>query len=448
MDYVFLDTCSWIHFACGKKNNSYDYTGNNLNLLKALTELEMRNNFKFVKNEIIDVEFKDSSVNNLIDSYSNNIVKPLKAKLKDKIIPHCDNKRIRKVFYETLNLLDEVIEPFEKKSNDFNLKVIDLYKRAIHINVSESLKQKALTHSIYKDHFLFENRNNNVNDFLILYSLQEWIENNRKINRLDETSDKNLIFLLTDNKKDFGIEKGKFNKVLGISQLIKPVNNIEELVSNLKKRKVSNEIFHLYMQFEEKDYSAHKSPEENLMNKTNDLIVLKRELLISFIHQQLKDVKESTYLKYIVDVLSAKLVATQTTTGNLPVIRSQDIVEGKLNKTPSSLLMIKKREGYLISKKEDIFLPIIGDKIGEHVINNLDYDVTIHNSLVILRSDKNKVLPKFLFFFLKVYDLKKHVDFNHYRLQLKISEIKNIKIPFPTYEEQMKFVKLLSLIHI
>lgn len=438
MNYVFLDTCTWINFATGKDANSvFDYTDANFRLLEDLFELKKSKKIIFLKNEIIDIEFKSASVDALIENYDKNIISQLKNNLSFKIIPHCDDNKIRNILNQAFMSLEEILEPFKNLSIEFNKNVWSLYNDAIQINVSEQLKQKALMYSINRNHLFFENNKNNINDFLILYSIQEWIESKKELKNLDETNQDHGIYFVTRNTKDFGIDtKGNFIGDVNISQLIKPIHNLNELIINIKNKQNNKEDFLLYNSYQNKI----ESPLELIIEKLNYLIKLKKEFFLSFLNNEFTSIVATNRIKNISQVLTSKHEILKE--GNFPTIRSQNIVNGKL--VHDELLMIAKNNNNAITKKGDILICAYGKKAGEHCVNILEYEAYVHKSINIIRLDTHLINVKYFDYFLRQYNINKIIFLNEpsYMARINISDLKNVSINLPSLEKQKNLVKL------
>lgn len=438
MNYVFLDTCTWINFATGKDSNSnFDYSDANFRLLDDLFELKKSKKIIFLKNEIIDIEFKSASVDALIENYDKNIISQLKNNLSSKIIPHCNDNRIRKILNQAFLSLEEISEPFKNLSKEFNKNVWSLYNDAIQINVSEQLKQKALTYSMNKNHLFFENNKNNINDFLILYSIQEWIQSKKELRNLDETNQEHGIYFVTRNTKDFGIDtKGNFTGDVNISQLIKPIHNLNELIINIKNKQNNKEDFLLY----NNSQSKTESELELIIEKLNYLIKLKKEFFLSFLNSEFNNIIATNKIKNISRILTSKHEVLEE--GSFPMIRSQNIVNGKL--VYEELLMIAKNNSNAITKKGDILMCAYGKKAGEHCINIREDEAYVHKSINIIRLDSHLINAKYFDYFLMQYNISKVIFLNEpsYMTRINMSDFKNISINLPSLEKQRNLVKL------
>lgn len=443
MNYVFLDTSSWINFACGKNDKlSFDFTDNNRRVLDSLIELTEAKVIVLLKNEIIDLEFKEALIEPLVEAYEEKVLKHFKSLLHAKVIPHCENQKQRKVFKEALINVDEVLDSFKERSKIFNEDVLNLFNSAVPINVSEPLKQRALQNSISKEHPMFVNRQNNVNDFLILYSIQEWIDSRSELRGLDETSHKHAIFFVTKNYKDFGIKNSVFSEKLAVSQLIKPIENISALVSTINIRKNEREGSADFLPsytnstVENTDYA---SPSDVVIDKLNKLIELKKEFLLLFMRRKISDIPNASKLKYV-----GRFVKPTNDKGieeDFPIVRSQNIRDFKLD--PNNLLVGESTDLVTRSMKGDILIKSFGERVGEHCVNDLDDGIYVHHSLYVLRIDQNKVIPQFLDYFLRCHDLN---DYSKGSVIPKLStaDLKKIKVNLPPLEQQQSLIKLIQ----
>jgi len=437
MNYAFLDTCSWIDFATGKNDASkHDFTDSNWETLRALSELKSSNSIVFLKNEIIDLEFKRTSVDEFVQAYDSLVLKRVRSTLEEKVMVHCDNRSMRKVLRETLTNLDQLLVPFQGKSIKLNQEVLSLYNEAIHINISESLKQEALGYAISKNHKLFESKKNNVNDFLILYSIQEWVESYKELKYLDETSQEHTIYFVTKNIKDFGEKNGTFKQGLGLSQLIKPIRNLSELVSKVRAKKhQSQDFLHSYI-FDKTVEITWQSPIEEATNKLNNLIELKKEFFLSFLREKIDQIDSSSKLKYIGKTVTSKHENSRL---HLPIIRSQNIINGKLK--ADNISNSHNYESLSLSRQGDILIPSKGAKAGEHCINNLKFGVTVHSNIYVFRIDQHKVNLTYLDYVLRCTPMRVHRDTIGMQ-RLNALDFMNFRIKLPPIEKQNNLVAL------
>lgn len=438
MNYVFLDTCSWIDFASGKNDQSkHDFTENNWKILESLFELKSSNDIVFLKNEIVDLEFKNAPINQFVEAYKSQILGNVRSNLESKVIVHCNNRLIRELLRETLIKFDQLFIPFQEKSVEFSKNVWSLYNEAVHINVSESLKQKALGYAINRNHLLFGNNKNNINDFLILYSIQEWIYSYEELKSLDETSQEHVIYFVTKNVKDFGIDKnGKFGEDLDISQLIKPVRNLSELISKVKAKKYESQDFLPTYFFDKTPENTPQSPTEKIIDSLYKLIDLKREFFLSYIKKAIDQNEFNSKLKYIGNVILPKHENSRL---NLPLIRSQNIINGRLH--VDNFISSNIHELSTLSRQGDVLIPAIGAKAGEHCINRLPFETAVHPSIYVLRIDQSKVNIDYLDYVLSCTPVKAYP--NQIGMQrLTAAELVNSYIKLPSMKRQCSLVSL------
>lgn len=450
MNYVFLDTNVWIDFAKGRKGDSMktspDFTDNNHRILKDLIALIDSNQIVLLKNEIIDLEFNEATIDELADAYEKSIIEQFKSILETKVIPHCQNLQLRDTLNRTMLDVDEIIAPFKERCYKFNEQVFRLYDTSRQINVSERLKQKVLQHSIKKDHPLFLSRQNNVNDFLILYSLQEWVENNDELKYLDETSYEHSVFFVTKNIKDFGISNKAFSDDLLVSGLIKPIVNLDELVTSVKIRSNDFEGSADFLPAEslsEASFEGGMSPIDMIVDKLHELIALKQEWMRSFVRAKLSEQRASsiTKLKYICTYVAPN---GESVKANELVVRSQNIREFRIIKEDLIHYRPERFFGSMIrSEKGDVLVNSYGVNAGEHAINRLDKDVLVHVSIYVLRPDQAKVDVNFLDYCLKTYDLS---DYSTGSVipKLNLKDLMNFELSLPQVKEQMSLLELFA----
>lgn len=443
MNYVFIDTCSWIDFACGKNDkSSFDFTDDNRRALNSLIELIDSKEIVLLKNEITDIEFKEAAIEPLITAYKKSVVEQFRTLLDQKVIPHCKDHTIRTVFNDALINVDELINPFRDKSIAFNQEVKKLYNLATPINVSEGLKQMALHHSMAKNHPMFIQRQNNVNDFLILYSIQEWIESVKELKDLDETSKDHAIFFVTKNGKDFGIKKAAFDEQLNVSQLIKPIINLPALISTIKVRQNDLEgaadFLPNYVETD-KDQSSFDTPVEQVIHKLNGLIELKKEFFLSFLRRRMNEIPNISKLKYLGEFLAAE--PSLKDVGIFPLIRSQNVRNFQLNLASQSVS--RKDDVYTKSRKGDILITSFGGRVGEHCLNDVDGEVYVHHSVYVLRIHQERIIPLFLDYFLRCHNLN---DYSKGSVipRLSLSDLKNIHVNLPSLVQQHSLVKMIQ----
>ena len=128
--------------------------------------------------------------------------------------------------------------------------------------------------------------------------------------------------------------------------------------------------------------------------------------------------------------------------GIYPFCRTSDV--GKIH-ISNNFVKIKDRlnkkgvDGLKLFKKDTILFPKSGAStfLNHRVILGVDSYVSSH--LATISSNKNKVLPKFLFNLLCSIDAKKLTNEQSYP-SLKLSEIKQIKIPLPPIDIQKEIV--------
>ncbi|WP_321480399.1 restriction endonuclease subunit S [uncultured Bacteroides sp.] len=437
MNYVFFDTCTWIDFSSGKKNSGYssfDFSKEKNQVLDSLEELINSKDVVLLKNEITDLEFKSTPIKPLIDAYKNNF-ESFKKNFEKNIIPFCrDNITLSKLRKAYLSL-DDITSSFNDDYKLFNKRVIKLYNSAISINVSEKLKQKALLYSIIKDHKLFNCNKNNVNDFLILYSIQEWIESYPELRELDETNENHQVYFVTKNIKDFAIKGDLFDEELGVSQLIKPILNLNSLVSILKLIKHNAADFLPNYTLEGISEKQSHSKIEIAIDMLNKLIQLKKDFFLSFVNSKISSINTTSKMKYLGNFLTTEYYPKIV--GKFPIVRSQNIREYRLNS--EMRLVSNNLERTSKSIKGDLFITSYGGRVGEHCINNLDENVYVHYSVYVFRINQDEIIPDFMDYFLRCYDLSKDANCGATR-KLNISNLEDIKICLPILEQQKSLV--------
>ncbi|UII21658.1 restriction endonuclease subunit S [Fulvivirga ligni] len=437
MDYVFLDTSAWINFACGKNHESkFDYTTSNRDNLEGLIALKESNSFILLKNEIIDLEFKEATIEPLIKAYQDNIIQHFKSILGSKIIPHCKTDETRSVFRNALLQVEEFGIPFRELSESFNLRVKTLYESAKPINVSENLKQKALNFGITKDHVLFKSRQNNINDYLILYSIQEWIESNDQLKILDETTRDHTVYFVTKNVKDFGISKDGFDPNLGLSQLIVPIYDLGNLVSLLKAKKNEPELSVNFPLRDDSEFvtDAHTiSPIDKTVDTLEKLIRLKREFFISYLKNSTSALEHDSKLKYLIDFVEPQF-KNIADSGHY-ILRSQNLKNYQMN--VNDLIQSANKQQTSLSQKGDILIISFGSRMGEHALNNLDTKVEVHQSVYVLRVNQSKLIPEYLDY---LFRYQRFGTDGAVIPRLSLPQLKNLKIKLPTLDQQESLV--------
>jgi len=135
----------------------------------------------------------------------------------------------------------------------------------------------------------------------------------------------------------------------------------------------------------------------------------------------------------------------------IPYIRAINIQADKLS-LDNNLKFISKsyneRIKKSILKEDDILLVTVGATIGKvAIVKNLKEESNISRDLALIRLDKNKILPEYVYYFL-MSELGQ-VQIKHFisgALQdgLYLSNLKNIIIPLPTLKEQREIINKLS----
>lgn len=441
MNFVFVDTCSWIDFARGQTSPkaAYDYSDENRIILDKLIELKRTGKIILLKNEIIDEEFKDASVDDLIKNYKENILDKLEDMLSNGVLKNTDDNRLRSSINHILRNKEDFEPSFRDKNEEFNKRVISLFNTLDYINVSENLKQKALNYAIKKNHPLFANRKNNLNDYLILYSIQEWIETNPILRNLDETSQDHVVYFLTRNLPDFGIKGDTFQDNLNISQLIKPVRNFRHLLSMINLR-ISNaeDLILEKSELNENKRLIEEGSLDQAINILTRVAELKSEFLRVYIREKISLFQKKTRLKYVSEILESRVVSYEF--GDFPIVRSQNITNGVIDF--SNLMKINFENCRTTTCYNDVLIKSTGKDIGEHVLNEHHQMAAVHPSLMVVRCISNKLSPKYLDYFLQANPINRTAYSGGVWSSLSIKSLREIELILPDINEQNQLVNL------
>ncbi|RLJ74662.1 restriction endonuclease subunit S [Pedobacter alluvionis] len=137
-----------------------------------------------------------------------------------------------------------------------------------------------------------------------------------------------------------------------------------------------------------------------------------------------------------------------------PITRIETIVHNKIDLT---------RVGYadIFSDKYEDFYLKNGDILMSHinsvthlgkvaVVENIDTDIIHGMNLLVLKSDKSKVFPKYSYYYFLTNKFRKQLipitKKSVNQASFNISDLKEIQIPLPSYENQLRIVKLLEKI--
>jgi type I restriction enzyme M protein len=131
--------------------------------------------------------------------------------------------------------------------------------------------------------------------------------------------------------------------------------------------------------------------------------------------------------------------------GNYPFIRTSDVGEIKVGSISKTRDYLNKNgiSGLRLFKKGTILFPKSGAStlLNHRVIMNLEGYVSSH--LATIKADNNKILDKYLFYLLKEIDAKDLVPNPSYP-SLNLTDIKEIEIPVPSLDVQLKLINELD----
>lgn len=160
----------------------------------------------------------------------------------------------------------------------------------------------------------------------------------------------------------------------------------------------------------------------------------------------------SFYIKKIIDN-RGKTPPVQK--NGIPLIETASIIGDSIQIDYSKITKYISQEVYLNwfrnghPEDEDLLIALVGSNMGNLCIyNKFDFGAIAQN-LVAIRLDKEKCIPKFIYYYLsskKVQEKLKNFNRGSAQPNLKVSDLKKLRIPIYSLKKQNKIALILSLL--